>query len=141
MALDDIDATEGWRRLWPMIKAETGAFAGYIGLKIVLALLAAVLIGIATVILGLLIAVPSIAIALLAVFTGQTGHFAWNANTIALAIFLGGILLGVFLYLVSLIYVPAIVFFPAYSVHFFAARYPRLRAVLYSAPSTANMAV
>ena len=39
-----------------------------------------------------------------------------------------------FLYLVSLISVPAIVFFPAYSMYFFAGRYPRLAAALYPAP-------
>jgi len=30
--------------------------------------------------------------------------------------------------------VPVIVFFPAYSIYFFAGRYPRLSAVLYPAP-------
>jgi hypothetical protein len=42
----------------------------------------------------------------------------------------GCILLGIFLYLVSLISVPAIVFFPAFSIYFFADRYPRLKAAL-----------
>jgi hypothetical protein len=41
-----------------------------------------------------------------------------------------GLLLAAFFYLVSLIYVPAIVFFPAYSIYFFAGRYPRLGSVL-----------
>lgn len=137
MALEDLDATEGWRRLWPMIKAETGAFAGYIGMKIVLAVVAAILIGIATVILGIVIAIPTAALGVLAFLTGTAEGLTWNANTIALAIVVGCILLGIFLYLVSLIYVPAIVFFPAYSVHFFAGRYPRLRAVLYPVPPAA----
>jgi hypothetical protein len=43
-------------------------------------------------------------------------------------------LLAIFLTLTSLISVPAIVFFPAYSIYFFAARYPALSAVLYPAP-------
>jgi hypothetical protein len=34
----------------------------------------------------------------------------------------------------SLISVPVTVFFPAYSIYFFAARYPALSAVLYPAP-------
>jgi hypothetical protein len=37
------------------------------------------------------------------------------------------------LYVFALISVPVIVFFPAYSVYFFAARYPALAAVLYPA--------
>lgn len=141
MALEDIDATEGWRRLWHMIKVEKEAFAGYIGMKIVLALVAAILIGIATLILGFVLAIPTIAFGVLAFLTGKAEGLTWNANTIALAVVVGCILIGVFLYLVSLIYVPAIVFFPAYSVHFFAARYPRLRTVLYSGPPASNLTV
>ena len=132
MALEDIGAMEGWRRLWPMIKAEKEAFAAYLGVKIVLTFVATILIGIATVFLGLLIAVPSVALGLLAVLTGKTAGLSWNPGTIALAVVIGCILLAVFFYLVSLIYVPAIVFFPAYSIHFFAGRYPRLSAVLHS---------
>jgi hypothetical protein len=137
MALENVDAMEGWRRLWPMMKAEKEAFAAYIGMKIVLAFVAAILIGVTTVILGLILAIPSIGLGILAVLTGKTAGLTWNVQTIALAAAIGGILLAIFLYLVSLIYVPAIVFFPAYSLHFFAGRYPRLSAVLYSAtPAT-----
>jgi hypothetical protein len=50
----------------------------------------------------------------------------------------GCILLGIFLYLVSLVSVPVIVFFPAYSIYFFAARYPRLSAILNAAWSPAG---
>lgn len=134
MALDDVDAMEGWRRLWPMLKADKGAYAGYIGMKILLAIAAGILIGIATVILGLIIALPSIALGLMAVLTGKAAGLTWNAGTIALAVVVGCIVLAVFLYLVSLISVPVIVFFPAYSIYFFAARYPRLSAALYTTP-------
>ena len=46
MALEGISAIEGWRRLWPQIKAEKGGFAGYIGMKIVMAIGAAMVLGI-----------------------------------------------------------------------------------------------
>jgi len=134
MALEDIDAMEGWRRLWPMMKTEKAAYAGYIILKIVLAFVAAILIGIATVILGVMIAIPSIGLGILAVLTGKSAGLTWTPATIALAVTVGCILLLCFLYLVSLIAVPAIVFFPAYSIYFFASRYPRLSAVLYPPP-------
>ena len=133
MALENIDAVEGWRRLWAMMKADMGGYAAYLGMKILLAIVATILIGIGTVILGLIIALPSIALGLLAVLSGKAAGLTWNAETITLAIVVGCILLAVFLYLVSLIAVPAIVFFPAYSMYFFAARYPRLAAVLYPA--------
>lgn len=139
MALENVGTMEGWRRLWPMIKAEKGAYAAYVVMKIVLAIVAAMLIGIATVVLGLIIAIPSMGLGILAVLTGKTAGLTWNAHTIALAAVIGCILLAVFLYLVSLISVPAIVFFPAYSMHFFAARYPRLSAALYPASPAAQV--
>jgi hypothetical protein len=135
MALENVDAMEGWRRLWLMMQAEKGAYAAYIVMKIVLAFIAAILIGIATVILGLIFVVPTAGLSILAVLTGRTAGLTWNAHTIALAVAIGCILLAIFLYLVSLIYVPAIVFFPAYSIYFFAGRYPRLSAVLYPSPA------
>ncbi|MGC1448893.1 MAG: hypothetical protein WA830_02540 [Candidatus Sulfotelmatobacter sp.] len=131
MALENVDAMEGWRRLWPMMRAEKGAYAAYVVMKIVLALVASILIGIATLILGLIIVLPSVALGLLAVLTGKAAGLTWHPQTIALAAVIGCCLLAIFLYLVSLISVPAIVFFPAFSMYFFAARYPRLSAVLY----------
>jgi hypothetical protein len=137
MALENIDAMEGWRRLWPMMMAEKGAYAAYLGMKIVLAFVAGILIAIATIIVGLIFVVPSIGIGVLAFLTGKTAGLTWNAHTITLAIVVGCLVLGIFLYLVSLISVPAIVFFPAYSIYFFAGRYPRLSAVLYPASPAA----
>ncbi len=134
MALENISVTEGWRRLWGMIKAEKGVYAGYLGMKIVMAIGAAVMVGIAAMILGLVIAIPTIGLSILAVLTGKSAGLTWNAFTITLAVVVGSILLAGFLYLVSLLSVPVIVFFPAYSIYFFAARYPALAAVLYQAP-------
>lgn len=132
MALENIDVMEGWRRLWPMMNAEKGAYATYIVMKIVLSIVAGILIGIATLILGLILVIPSAALGLLAVLTGKSAGLTWNPHTIALAIAIGCMLLAFFLYLVSLVSVPAIVFFPAYSMYFFAPRYPQLAAVLYA---------
>jgi hypothetical protein len=95
---------------------------------------AAVMVGVAALILGLVIAIPTIGLSVLAVLTGKSAGLTWNAYTITLAVVVGSILLAGFLYLVSLISVPVIVFFPAYSIYFFAARYPALAAVLYPAP-------
>jgi hypothetical protein len=134
MALEDIDAMEGWRRLLSMMKAEKGSYAAYIGMKILLAIVVGILIGVATIILGLMIAMPSVAFGILAVLTGKAAGLTWTPGTIALAVTIGLTLLLCFLYLVSLVAVPAIVFFPAYSIYFFASRYPRLGAVLYAPP-------
>jgi len=134
MALEDIGVIEGWQRLWPAIQAEKGGYAGYIGMKIVMAIGAGIVVGIATLILGLIIAIPTVLLSILAIMTGKTAGLTWNAYTITLAVVVGCVLLACFLYVIALISVPVIVFFPAYSIYFFAARYPRLSAVLYPAP-------
>ena len=136
MALENISAIEGWRRLWPMIEAELGGYAAYLGMKILMAIGAGIVVGIATLILGFMIAVPTIGLSIVAVITGKSAGLTWNAYTITVAIVVGCILLAFFLYLIALISVPVIVFFPAYSMYFFAGRYPALRAVLYPSPAT-----
>jgi hypothetical protein len=134
MALESIGAFEGWRRLWPMMKAEKGGYAGYVGMKIVLAIGAAIVLGVVGLILALIILIPAAGVVIGAVFAGKAAGLGWTAGTITLLIVLGSILLAFFFFLTSLISVPAIVFFPAYSIYFFAGRYPALNALLYPAP-------
>ena len=133
MALENIDALEGWRRLWPMIKFEKAGYAGYIGMKILMAIGAGIVVGIASIILGVIIAIPTVGLSILAVLTGKSAGLTWNVYTITLAVVVGSVLLAIFVYLIALISVPVIVFFPAYSIYFFAARYPALSAALYPA--------
>jgi hypothetical protein len=134
MALEEISAIEGWRRLWPRLKAEKGGYAGYIGMKIVLAIGAAIVFGIITVIVLLVLLIPIGGFGVVAVLGGKAAGLTWNVYTIALAVVVGCIVLAVLIFVVSLISVPAIVFFPAYSIYFFAARYPALAALLWPPP-------
>jgi hypothetical protein len=134
MALENIGVIEGWRRLWPMMRTERSGYAGYVGMKIVLAVGAGIAVGIVSVILGLIIAVPALGLGIVAVITGKTAGLTWNVFTITTAVVVGGVLLAIFLYVVSLISVPVIVFFPAYSIYFFAARYRPLNLLLYPPP-------
>jgi hypothetical protein len=131
MALEDIGTIEGWRRLWPMVQAEQGGYAIYVLMKIVLAIGAGIVIALASLILGLIVAIPALGLGIVALLTGKTAGLTWNVFTITLAVVVGCILLAVFFYLLSLIAVPAIVFFPAYGIYFFAARYRPLSLVLY----------
>jgi hypothetical protein len=135
MALEHIGVLEGWRRLWPMMKAEKGGYAVYIGMKIVLAIGASIIIGILTVILGLFIVIPSVLIAVLAAATGKSAGLTWDVYTITLAVVIGCLLFAGFMYLIAFISVPVIVFFPAYSIYFFAPRYPALSVALYGRPA------
>ena len=134
MALEDISAFEGWRRLLPMLKLEKGGYAGYLGMKIVMALGTAVVVGIITFIVILILLIPVGGVGVVAVLLGKTAGLTWNLYTITLAVVVGCVVLAILLYVVSLISVPAIVFFPAYSVYYFASRYPALDALLHPTP-------
>jgi hypothetical protein len=134
MALEDISAIEGWRRLLRMLKPEKGSYAGYLGMKIVMALGAAMVIGIVSTIAIIIVAIPLGGFSVIAVLTGKTAGLTWNVYTITLAVIVGCFLLAIIFYVVALIAVPAMVFFPAYSIHFLASRYPALDALLHPPP-------
>jgi hypothetical protein len=130
MALEEVDFADGWSRLTALIRPEPGRFAIYLLLKIVLAIAAAILFGIISLIPILALVVPAV----LAVFAGYKAGLGWNPATVSLAIIGGTVLFAVLLYIVALVNVPAVVFFPAFSIYFFASRYPRLDALLNPAP-------
>ena len=134
MALEGVSAFEGWRRLLPMLNAERVRYAGYTGMKIALALGAAIVVGIAAVIVILLLLIPIGGIAIVSILLAKGAGLGWSAGTITLAIVAGCLLVAFLVYVVALISVPVIVFFPAYSIHFFAARYPLLAALIYPPP-------
>lgn len=135
MAMEGIDAIEGWRRLWPMMQAETGRYASYIGMKIVLAIGAGIVVGIVALIIGVIVAIPAVIVSLVAVFAGSAAGLTWNAFTITAAVVAGCIILAILLYVIALISVPVTVFFPAYAIYFFAARYRALSLALYPPPA------
>jgi hypothetical protein len=139
MALEEIGAFEAWQRLWTMIQSEKGSYALYIVMKILLALGAAIILGIVGFVLVLIILIPAAGAAIAAVLAAKAAGVGWTVYTITLAVVAGSLLLAVFLFITSLISVPAIVFFPAYSIYFFAARYPALGAVLYPASPVAPL--
>jgi hypothetical protein len=135
MAFEGIGALEAWRRLWPMIEGEIKGYAVYIVMKIVLTIVAGIAIGIVGVILGLILAVPVIAMVAAVVIAGKNAGLAWNVFTVTAAVLAGCLVFLIFFFLISLITVPVMVFFPAYSIYFFAGRYRPLYAALY-APAT-----
>ncbi len=130
MALESLDFADGWHRLLEMIRPEKGRFAVYLLLKLVLSIAAAILFSIIAIIPALFIFVP----AAVAVVAGHEAGMGWSVTTISLAIILGTVLLLLLIYLIALVCVPATVFFPAYAIHFLAARYPNLDALLHPTP-------
>ncbi len=131
MAVDHVGVIEGWRRLLEIMKTQKASYAGYIGMKIVLALGASIVFGIASGIVAAIAMVPFVIVGVIAVLLGKSGGLSWNAVTITAAIVAGTILLSVLLYVIALVCVPVAVFFPAYAMYFFAERYPALHALLY----------
>ena len=134
MALEDLNAFQGWKRLFPMLSSEKGPYAGYMLMKIVMALGVAVVVGILAFIVILIMLIPVGGLGAAVVLAGKAAGLQWDLYTITLAVVIGCVLLAVVLYVMSLISVPAIVFFPAYSIYFFAARYPALGALLNPVP-------
>src|ERR1700674_5909175 len=82
----------------------------------------------------LLFLIPVGGLGAVAVIAGMTAGLTWNIYTITLAVVVGCLALVFILYAISLISVPAVVFFPAYSIYFFASRYPALDTLLHPAP-------
>lgn len=137
MALEGIGLVEGWRRLGSMMNAEKAGYAGYVGMKILLAIGAGIVLGIVGFILALIVIIPVAGAAIAAVLAAKAAGVGWTVYTITLAVLAGCGLMAVFFFISSMISVPAIVFFPAYSIYFFAARYPALSAALYPPPPAA----
>ena len=134
MALEDLSAIEGWRRLWLWLKAEKGGYAGYIAVKIGLAIAAGIALAIIAVIVFLVLLIPIGGVGVVAVLAGKAAGLTWDFYTITLAVVAGCVVLALLIFVFALISVPAIVFFPAYSIYFLAARYPALAALLSPPP-------
>ncbi len=109
-----------------MLKAEKGAYAGYVLVKIILAVGSAILFGLLTLIAVIALLVPlSIA--------GYAGYAfvraeGWLLNplTLGMAVLAAGAALGLIVYVVAFVSAPAMVFFQAYVIHFLGSRYAAL---------------
>ena len=104
-------------------------------MKIVLAIGATIAFTIASVIALVVLLIPIGGIGIIAVLGGKAAGLTWSLYTITLAVVFGCIALAILTFLLSLISVPLIVFFPSYSIYFFAPRYPPLASLLWPQPS------
>jgi len=131
MAIEDVDFADGWSRVLAFMRAEPGNFAVYILMKIVLAIAAAIVFGIAAIIPALIVGIPCVLIVIAVMAAGAT----WTVTTVSMAVIFGMIAFIVLMYLIALVSVPGTIFFPAYALYFFAGRYPNLAALLNPAPA------
>ncbi len=126
MALENVSAFEGWRRLWLWVKAEKGGYALYIGMKIGLSVGAGIALTIISAIVMLVLLIPIGGLGVMIWMSAKAAGATWDASTITLAVAAGCIVVAILVFVISMISVPAAVFFPAYSIYFLAARYPLL---------------
>jgi hypothetical protein len=133
MALEDVSAFEGWSRLLGMVQREKAGYAGYAGMKLLMSIGAGIAVGMAAIVVLLVLLIPFGGLGAIGVLAGRAAGvgLGWNVFTITLAVVAVSMFLLVFFYAVALISVPVIVFFPAYSIYFFAGRYPKLGSLVY----------
>jgi hypothetical protein len=136
MALDNFTLGDSWSALWRVIASEPGAWAGYLGMKLVLALVGGIAMAIASVIALL----PAILVMALPVgFLIVMGVVSIKAGGTAAAITLfsaaGLLVAGCVLLLTMFVSAPFTVFFASYAFYFFGGRYPKLGALLEPQPT------
>lgn len=130
MALENLRVLEAWGQLFPLLAVDKMGYGGYVLMKIVLAVGSAILFGVINVIvlLVLLLAFGTAGAAI--VLAGSAAGLAWNYYTIGLAVLLASLAVMLLLYVIAVVSAPAMVFFQAYTLHFFGARYPLLGTML-----------
>ena len=127
MALEDIGVVEGWSRLLKMMQEDKAAYAGYIGLKIVLSIGESVALFVVILAVILVLLIPFGGFGLAGFLIARALELTWNLFTLTVAIMFGAVAVSAMIYAMALASVPLAVFFPAYSIHFFADRYEPLR--------------
>ena len=135
MALDDLLLGDAWSALWRVIASEPGAWLGYLGMKVVLAVGAAIALGIAGFIAMLpalvIIGIPVSVLVVPGVFALKAGA---TAGAIILFVLAGALAITGLFCLYMMLIAPLTVFFPAYAFYFFGGRYPKLGALLWPQP-------
>jgi hypothetical protein len=136
MALDDLALGDAWSALWRVIASEPRAWAGYLGMKLVLTIGAGIALAIASFIVLIpaivLLGIPVGIFVGLGVFTLKTAGLAVGVAMFAI----GGLIAaagGCCIYM--LLTAPITVFFASYAFYFFGGRYPKLGALLWPQPT------
>lgn len=133
MALEDVGALAAWERLFPMLRAEKGGFAGYVLMKIVLAVGSAILFGIVNLFAILVLLIPLGILGVMAYLIVHAAGFSWSVSTVLVAIALGLLALASVFYVIGFVYAPGLVFFQSYTLQFLGSRYPPLGNRLFPA--------
>jgi hypothetical protein len=137
MALENIGVVDGWSRLIHMLRDAPWAYAGYLGLKILLRIGSVAVMVIAALVVILVWLIPFGSVGLAGFLLARVIGLGWNVLTVIVTVVFGLVAVCALIYALALATVPIIVFFPAYSIHFFADRYEPLRGALAQFPAGA----
>jgi hypothetical protein len=131
LALDELTLGDAWSALKRLVSAEPGAFAGYLGMKLLLTLGSGILVGVILILAVVVLLIPA---ALIAV-AGYAIAKALGPGVGLLLAAIGIIAAAALLITLSLLATaPIAVFFTAYAVYFFGGRYPKLGSMLWPEP-------
>jgi hypothetical protein len=137
MAFEDVGVVDGWERLMGMMGPEKGAYALYVLMKIVLNVASGFIFAVVNLLVILVLLIPLAILGVAAFFIGQSaGMTLDDPSTMLLLIAFGLLILAGILYVIGFVYSPGLVFFQAYALLFFGARYEPLRSRMYPAPPT-----
>jgi hypothetical protein len=131
LALDDMTIGGAWHALRQMIAAEPWAYAGYLGMKLVLSIAAGIITALAGIFIFLILLIPGAVAAIVGVAIAKA---AGPIVGIILAVVGGLLALATALIISMLLSAPIAIFFTSYSLHFYGGRYPTLGAVLWPQP-------
>ena len=136
MALDDLTLGDAWSALWRVIASEPGAWAGYLGMKLLLTIGAAIVLFVATIVAVLpgifIVGIPAGLVALVGAVVLKFGS---TIAGIAIFVIAGLVAAAGACCIYMLLSAPITVFFASYAFYFFGGRYPKLGALLWPEPA------
>lgn len=131
LALEQVSGGAAFGRVWGMLRAAKGAYAGYLGMKFVVTIAMAMVIGIVNAMVFVLFLIP---MAVVAIGASVASPDLWHSPAnIAAAVTGFAVFLLFMMFVGGVLEVPLITFVESYALTFFAGRYPLLWDLLYPA--------
>jgi hypothetical protein len=131
MALDNLALGDAWTALWRVIVSEPGAWLGYLAMKLVFTIAAAIGLAVASIVAFVpaifMIGIPAGLIAFISAVVFKLGATVAGITGFAIA---GLVAAAGACCVYMLLTAPLTVFFAAYAFYFFGGRYPKLGALL-----------
>ncbi|HLY91712.1 MAG TPA: hypothetical protein VKQ89_00500 [Candidatus Angelobacter sp.] len=135
MALDNLTLGDSWSALWRVIASEPGAWAAYLGMKLLLAIgasIALIIVGTVAILPGFfLVGIPAGILAGIGVLVLKLASLS---AAIPIFVIAGLVAAAGICCIYMLLTAPVSVFFASYAFYFFGGRYPKLGALLWSQP-------